>query len=202
MLALLLSAWMVLPAFPLNPTDQDTLATSNLHFSAGFRGASDLVTAGPGVNAIYELMVWHPIVARLSIGYGYGSIASRLYPQGEVQSGTVAVEGLYYRGSDKLTGYIGFGVLYSRHSLSLEDGVRDSLWRDHSIDEVKIEDSPGFRLIMGIRRDVRYSLELSITEIRPKFLYRSRFSTSAIAELREKVRLNDYRIMIGYLFEL
>lgn len=202
MLALLLSSWMILPAYPLNPVQQDTIATANLHLSVGYRGSSNIVSAGPDVTAMYELMVWHPIVVRVSAGYGFGTMISRLHPAGKIHSGTIAIEGLYYRGSKHMTGYIGFGVIYTTWHLIMEHSTVDSLWREHSISNVSIQNTPGFRLIMGLRRDVKYSLELSITEVRPRFLYTSHFSSSEFAEEREQVRLNDYRIMVGYLIEL
>lgn len=197
-----MASLMVLPVFPLNPLEQDTVHTANIHLTGGFRGPNGVVSWGPEMTAGYELMIHHPVIVRGLAGYKFGRVTSALYPNGDVHAATLAADGLYYRGTDELTGYVGFGLLYVFHYFYLTRSAADSLGANHSIDKVRLLPAPGYRFTLGLRYHQRYSVEVSITEVRAEFSYRRRYGRAVISEMTEGVRLNDFRVTFGYLMPI
>lgn len=202
MLALLMAAMMSLPLYPLNPVEEDTLATINAHLSMGFRAPTDVVSAGPEVSAKYELLVMHPVVMRTSVDYGYGELSSKQYPRGPLHSASVALEGFYYRGTDELTGYIGAGVLFSYYSFSPNSYASDSLRSNFGIRDVSIGSAPGFRITLGLRYESVYAMEFTVTEVRSNMKYVREAAASVVGEREQEIRLSDIRLTFGYLFTI
>jgi hypothetical protein len=202
MLALLMAAMMSLPLYPLNPVEEDTLASVNAHISLGFRAPSDVVSAGPELSAKYELLIMHPVVVRTSVDYKYGELSARQYPRGPMHAVSFALESFYYRGTDKLTGYIGAGALFTVHSFKPHAWIADSLRSQFAIREVRIDAAPGFRIALGLRYRSVYALELTITEMRSNLNYIRDTGIGMVAERKEEIRLSDIRVTFGYLFTL
>ena len=126
MLTLLLAAWMAMPMYPLNPTAEDTLNTLNVHVSVGVTSPNRLAAPGPNISAKTELLLKHPWVVRATAEYSYATIESNLYPDGDLHGLTLGVDGLYYRGTEDLTGFIGAGMMYY-HGYITTDGRRGRL---------------------------------------------------------------------------
>ena len=194
---LLLTTWLCLPVFPLYPVEQDTIAPVNLHFTVGLSGPNGLVAAGPEVTAKYEMLLIHPVIVRTAFDYRYGRVNSKLYPSGNLHAATVSVDVLYYRGRHKLTGYLGLGVVYTLHGFQLASAAADSLLSNHQINEVNLKRAFGYRIIMGLRFHSKLSLEIGITEVRPKLLFISRLDENSYSVPEEKIRLSDVRGTVG-----
>ncbi len=200
--ALLLAAWLCLPAFPLNPVVQDTIAATNVHFTVGLSSPNGLAGSGPEFSFKYEIRFIHPIIVRAAFDYRTGKVNSILYPRGTLYGATVSTDVLYYRGTHKLTGYVGLGVVYTFHRFELAPEVTDSLRSNHQIAEVGFDPSLGFRITMGLRFHRVISLEIAITEARPNLTYVRRYTDESYSLRRERIRLSDARITLGYLWSI
>jgi outer membrane protein W len=141
----------------------------------------------------------HPIVVRAAVDYKYGDITTRLFPAGNIHTAVTSVEGLFYRGTDKLTGYMGAGIVYSYNYFKLTSTAADSLLVNHAISDVRIKNTFGYRITLGMRIHRSYAIEFAITEVRPDFVYTSRMSPSQYSEVAERTRLNDVRLSFGFL---
>ena len=197
-----MTSWLCLPAFPLNPTAQDTLALMNLHFTVGMSGPNRLTKAGPEVTAKYEILMVHPVVARMAFEYRFGEANSKLYPAGDFHGGTLSLVALYYRGTRKMTGYIGAGVVYTFHGFQPTSRVSDSLRVNHGINKVSFEPAFGYRIILGLRFHHAFSLEIGVTEVKPELAFTERISSDKYAISTEKIRLSEVRVTVGYLLTL
>lgn len=200
--ALLLTAMLGLPLYPLNPIEQDTISLMNLHLTAGIDGPNAVVSAGPQLTAKYEWVVEHPFIVRVAFDCRAGQTHSILYPSGNLRNGTISVEGLYYRGTDRLTGYIGAGVVYAMYSFSASDGAADSLKTELGVANIAVSDVFGYRITAGLRIHKSYSIEVGITEVKPKFVFTRRYSETRYGLIKEQVRLNEFRVSFGYLLTL
>ena len=139
---ILMTSWLCLPLAPLNPVEEDTLASSSLHFTVGVAKPNGIVTAGPLVSAKYEMLVLHPFVVRGTIDFKYGRVTSHLYPNGHLYSTLLGLDAIYYRGTKYLTGYLGLGPVLSFQSFKWFDQTADSLFateRIIAIDNIKID---------------------------------------------------------------
>lgn len=196
---MLLTSWLCLPVFPLNPTAQDTIAPKNLHFTVGISSPNGLVGVGPEVTAKYEMLMVHPVIVRAAFDYRFGRVNSKLYPAGDLHGATVSAVALYYRGRHKLTGYIGMGIVYTFHGFRPTSAAADSLYKNHQVDEVGIKPAFGYRIVLGLRFHRDFSLEIGITEVKPKLLFTSRLTEDSYSVVAEKIRLSDVRVTVGYL---
>jgi hypothetical protein len=199
---LLLTSWLCLPVFPLNPTAQDTLPPMNLHFTIGLSSPNELAQAGPEVTAKYEMLMVHPVAAQLAFDYRFGRAKSKMYPNGNLHGATLSMVALYYRGTHKMTGYIGAGVVYTLHHFQLSDGSADSLLRNEGITKVSLSRTFGYRIIMGLRFHQSFSLEIGVTEVKPKLVFTERLNKNSYAVSEERIRLSDVRVTVGYLLTL
>jgi len=146
MYALLLASWLCLPLAPFNPLEHDTLASVNLHFSAGMSGPNGIVSFGPEISTKYEVLAIHPLVLRGAVDYRYGKLKSNLYPKGDIHTTTLSIEALYYRGTNYMTGYVGFGAVYAFNWFNPSATTSDSLWLNESITDIDLEASPTLTL--------------------------------------------------------
>ncbi len=199
MLSLILTSLLSLPIYPLNPTVQDTLNPTNIHVTVGLNSPNALLTAGPEFTLKYEWMVSHPIVVRASLDYKYGAINSNFFPYGKMHSFLPSLETFTYRGTDKMTGYLGIGIVYSINNFHPSHSSADSLFNNHNISKVETKNKLGYRLILGMRIKESYSIEIGITEIKTNFIYTTRLNDLSYFESLQKARISDFRFTFGYL---
>jgi hypothetical protein len=202
MLAVLLTSLLAVPVFPLNPTAQDTLASKDLHFTVGLGGPDRFVSISPEVTAKYEMLIHHPYMVRGTCGYRYGQVSSKLYPKGAISGITFSVEGLYYRGTDKLTGYLAAGPIMMLNYIAVSAASADSLRSNHGITDASFRPAFGYRITLGLRYHRVYSLEVSASQWYSKLVYTRRLSPTVFSQITEKTSVGDVRVTIGYLFLL
>lgn len=191
-----------MPLYPLNPAAQDTVAAMTLHLAVGMSGPSNVLSIAPEFSTRWEFLISHPFVIRAGIDYRFPSVNSNQYPNGRVHAGTISSELLYYRGTRKVTGYLGAGVVYMLNNFSPDDRTADSLRTTEAITDVSMRDSFGYRLSFGLRFKRTLSVEVGITQLSPGFVFVRRSSPNSFQVSRETVRLNDFRVSIGYLISL
>ena len=139
---------------------------------------------------------------RAAFDYGRAGIGGNGFPDGNLDAVTLSLEGLYYRGTDKLTGYIGAGILYDKRFLRLSDTAEDSLWSEERISDYKLLGHLGLRVTLGLRFGRDLSLELAVSEIRPRLYVKRLLSENVFSEADEQIRLHTVRLTLGYLFTL
>lgn len=200
--ALLMTSWLCLPLAPLNPIEQDTLASINLHFAVGVSNPNGIVTAGPLVSAKYELLAVHPLMVRGTIDFKYGRVTSHLYPNGHLYSTLFGIDAIYYRGSDHLTGYIGLGPVLALQNFRWFDRTADSLFATEQTIRIDIPRRFGYRLTLGLRYHACYSLEIAVVELHPDFHKTGiGIDGSQIRSFR-KTRTGGFQVSLGYVFEI
>ena len=202
MTALIFATLLSLPMYPLNPTGEDTVSFMNVHVTAGLNGPGAVVSTGPEFTIKYEMTLYHPLILRAAFDYRYGSISSSVYPDGDVHRGLLSAEALYYRGANGLTGYVGVGLVWAMNNFSIDQSEMDSLFTNYGYTSVKMQDVPGYRLTAGLRIHKTYSIEIGLTETRPRYVYTTRYSPTSYSVLKKKFRSNDFRVSLGYLFTL
>ena len=202
MTALIFTTLLSLPLYPLNPTGQDTVSFINVHVTAGLNGPGAVVSTGPELTVKYEMTLVYPLILRTAFDYRYGSISSSVYPNGDIHRGLFSAEALYYRGANGLTGYVGFGLVWAINSFSISSSDMDSLFTNHGITSVDMENVPGYRLTAGLRIHKTYSIEIGLTETRPSYVYTTRHSSTSYSVFKKQFRSNDFRVSVGYLFTL
>jgi hypothetical protein len=200
--ALLLATWLTLPIAPLNPVKEDTLSDMSVHFTAGLSNPNGIVTAGPIFSVNYEMLVLHPFMVRGTVDFRYGRMRSNLFPQGHLWSTMLGADAIYYRGTDYLTGYIGFGFVYAFHNFVPFDATADSLRVNEGVVDVDMKQKWGYRLILGLRYHKSYSLEVGVVELEPDFRITGADSNSMETRSYQTTRTGSFRITLGYLFEI
>lgn len=200
--ALLLATWLALPLAPLNPIEEDTLASMNAHFSMAVTAPNGIVSTGPEISAKYELLVVHPFMVRGAVDFKYCHTVSELFPKGQLLSLPLSLDAIYYRGTDHLTGYIGFGGIYAINFFSPNSSTLDSLTQYKSVTDVDMRNEFGYRLTLGLRYKKTYSLEVSISEIYPEFIMHGVGDNGEITRSMMTTRVGGFRLSIGYLFTI
>ncbi|MEW6051451.1 MAG: hypothetical protein AB1644_10370 [Candidatus Zixiibacteriota bacterium] len=210
MYSLVMASWLCLPLAPLNPLEQDTLPVMSFHLTAGITAPTDISSSGPELTAKYEMLATHPVVVRGTVEYRFSHIRANVYPQrdsryvrlrGDLHGFTAGADVLYYRGTNRLTGYLGLGAVYSLHSLITDEAASASMARTFDIDKIEIAPAVGYRVTMGLRYHRVYSLEITITELRPKFLY-TRYMDTGYARSDDPTRLSGFRVSVGHLWTI
>ncbi len=202
MYALILSTLLSLPLYPLNPTAQDTINTMNLHVTMGYIGRGESVSAGPEATLKFETVLQHPFILRAALEYRYGSIVSNYLPHGNISRILIAPEFIYYRGTRKLTAYLGGGPVYSFDYYSPRAATMDSLRAQTGVTSLRVSDVFGYRITLGLRLHRIYSLEIGITELHPDFVFRKDYPANIYSVRSEEFRFNDFRVSVGYLIPL
>jgi hypothetical protein len=200
--ALLLATWLSLPLAPLNPVKEDTLSAMSLHLTAGLACPNGIVSAGPILSANYEMLVIHPFMVRGTVDFKYGRVRSILFPQGHLWSMMLGSDAIYYRGTDYLTGYIGFGFVYSLHNFVPFEATSDSLYLNEGLTDVDVQQKWGYRLVLGLRYHKSYSLEVGVVELQPDFKKSGRDSNGVESRSYQTTRTGSFRITVGYLFDI
>jgi hypothetical protein len=188
--------------YPLNPTEVDTVSSMNMHITAGVNGPSSVLSMGPEVTLKYEYRLTHPFILRTSLDYRYGKVSSILLPDGELHRGMISLEAIYYRGTDRLTGYIGTGFVAAFSSFKHNKTPQDVVLNIDDGTEISISNAYGLRFTFGLRAKKVYSLEVGITEISPDFVFHKDLGNGRYSEIRENFRFNEFKISLGYLFPL
>ena len=199
MIALVLTTLAALPLYPLNPTGQDTVNFMNVHFTAGVSAPNGVLATGFEFTAKYEMLVFHPLLARASLDYRLTPMSAIRYPSALVYGPLFSLEALYYRGTRKAMGFIGLGVVLTGFRVRLSSSSADSLWRNHRVSEMRVTMTPGYRFTFGLRFRRVFSVELSITDVRPDFIYRRELGSDSFADIYRPVRFNEFRVSFGYL---
>ena len=202
MLAIICAAFLTLPLYPLNPVEQDTVSTINLHLTAGVSSHSGMISAGPELTAKFEYLFNHPFIFRSSLDYIYGEIKSNNYPNGTMHRQSLSTEVVYYRGTKKITAYLGLGIVYGRGIFNLSDSSFFDDETDGIPQEINVGHALGYRFLMGLRFKHKYSIEVTITEISPSFIYFRRTSATSYSEEEFEFRANYFKVSLGYLFKL
>lgn len=212
MSALILIAWLSLPIAPLNPIEQDTIAALNFHVTAGVTSPNGVISAGPEISAKLEYRPFHPFIFRAESSVRAGTIGTRFFPidvgssgvylTGEYQSLTTAADVLYYRGTDRLTAYLGVGMVYGFHRFNPDSEVMGVLVRDHGIVDVDMQQKLGYRLTFGVRYNRLYSFEIGIMEIKPNFIFGRRYGDEVYSLQRSQTRFSGFRFTLGYILPI
>lgn len=200
--ALLLASLLSLPIYPLNPVAEDTLALRNLHLTVGVSSANNVMDAGPELTAKFEFLVVHRFVLRSAFDYRYGKVTTNRLPKGRLHSSTISLEALYYRGTDRLTGFFGWGLVYVFSNYRISGDAADSLRNNFGITAVRVKENLGYRLTMGLRFQKAYSFEIGITELKTAFVYTTAVTESSYFEQAERSRRSDIRATFGYVIPL
>jgi len=202
MTALILAALLTTASWPLNPVKQDTAAFLNLHVNAGITAPNGVAAIGGDASAKLEMLITHPFVIRAGMDYRAGSVMIRRLPDGLVHGPTWSIEAMYYRGTNRMVGYIAAGPVFATNMFRLDGHAADSLAKSHSIESLGLKPTIGGRLTFGLRYRKAMSIEVSITALQPEFVYTERHGPNRWTEFTQKERFNDFRVSFGYVFEL
>lgn len=197
----LMTTWLALPIAPLNPIEQDTVASINLQSTVGIAVPNGIISAGPELAVKYELRMVHHLILRLSAEYRYGELTSRLFPRGSIHSGTFALEGLYYHGTNRLMGYVGFGGVYNLNGYTPWPATWQTL-QANNVTDIWMSQAIGYRVVIGFRWRKQYALEISTTELYPKLRENIYISETRFARETRSVRTGSFRISLGYIIPL
>jgi len=200
--ALLLTTLLSLPLYPINPVKQDTLDVMAMHFSVGVTAPNGLVKTGVDISTRYEFRVTHPVVLRTTLDYRLSRVSHVRYPTGTIFGPLFSLEALYYRGTNRMTGYVGGGVVLAMYDHATSQSESDSLRNYHGVTDVGLKPTNGYRLTFGLRFHRTTSFEVSITDVRPSFVYTSDAGNGSYSRRFSRARFNDFRISIGYVMPL
>ena len=197
-----LTTLLSLPVFPLNPTQNDTANSMNLHFTAGVVSPSELISIGPEMTLKYEFLYSHPFVLRTGLDYRFGRMNQLKYPQGDYHGFTFSAEWLYYKGPHRMKGFVGAGVVYNYSLVETDKRAADSVLAAEQISDVRIDPRLGYRIIFGVRRSELWSFELRISDIRTNLVYQRDLGPNRYSLEKQRIKLSDIRVSLGYLLPL
>lgn len=210
--SLLLIAWLSLPLAPLNPVEQDTIAGMNLHLSAGVTSPNGIVSAGPELSLKFELRPAHPLVVRTELDLRFGAVGTRFFPggsnnpsmylTGNYQSALTGVDLLYYRGTDRLTAYLGLGLVYAFNRFDPSDESLALLRADYGVDDIDMSQKLGYRLTLGLRFHKAYAFEIAVTQIKPDFVFGRDYGNGTYSKEYFPTQFSGFRFTLGYIWQL
>lgn len=174
----------------------------NLFVTAGVAVPNEVSNVGPEASAGFEYLLVHPFVLRTSIDYRLGNLDSPLLPKGKAHAASFSGTVLYYRGTRRLIGYLGFGLVYSFGWITTNATVGDSILAADRISGFEITGSPGYRFIFGLRHRQRFTLELRVTELRPDLITTRVEGPNLYSEAINPIKIHDIRLSIGYMISL
>ncbi len=209
---LLALIWLAAPLAPINPIQQDTLPAVSLHVSAGVAVDNGILSTGPLIGVKYEWRVVHPLVLRGGFDFRVGQAETRIWPNGSLepsavitgpfQSMAIDLDIFYYRGTNKLMGYIGVGAICSFERYSANDASAASLRHDFGIDQVGMSQQFGYSLLLGLRFKKSYSFEIGISELRPDVTYAGHRSSASYVTGVSETRLGSFRVSLGHIWTI
>lgn len=197
---ILMAVIMLAPIVSKNPVEQDTVAITNIHLSAGYRPANDILGQGGEAGAKFEYLLFHPIIIRSSIDYNFCNIKSHRLPEGQNRAVDLSVEALIYRGTKKLTAYLGGGLVYSLNHFKLKKQFDDSLFANGAIYKTELENKYGYRVIMGFRIREHYTFEFGYQESHPSFMFWGYSPSGNNFVIYKDGELSALRFTLGYVF--
>lgn len=205
--ALLLTVWLCLPLAPINPIEQDTVSALNLHLTAGVSSPTSILSTGPVFSAKWEMLAIHPVIIRSAIDYQYGSFKNHTFRllkdisivKGNLHQFTLSADALYYRGTDRLTGYLGLGAIYTFGDLNFTSETMAQLRENYDITDVSLKPQFGYRLTLGLRYQKVYSLEIAILEIEPNYMVTYNTGFNTYSEVTQRTDFSGFKISLGYL---
>lgn len=174
----------------------------NLHVTMGATTPNHLVGAGPGISIGYEALAVHPWVVSATLDYQYGALTKDFDLSGKMHQGTLALCGMYYRGTDRLTAYLGGGPILRFGHLSPSAATSDSLWENNQVEKVGLKVAPGYRLFLGMRFHRAISLEVAVNQVVSDLQFTRRFGPQQTATYGEEVNLSSFSITLGYIWQL
>lgn len=209
---LLALIWFAAPLAPINPTEQDTLPAITLHVCAGVAAGNGIVSTGPQFGVKYEWRVVHPIVVRGGVDFRLGDAETRIFPNGSLEPSTVingpfqsmafGLDVFYYRGTNRLMGYLGIGAIYGFERYRAGDASAASLRQDFGIDQVGMSQQFGYTILLGLRFKRSYSFEIGISELRPDVTYSGHLSNSSYITGANETRLGSFKISLGHIWTI
>ncbi len=202
MLAFLAAAWLCMPVVPLNPVEEDTLSDWSVHVTLGLATPNHFIDAAPDLTLKLEKLWTHPLILRAALDYQYGQLNPKYIFDGTSHQFTLSLCALYYRGTDRLTGYLGAGPVLRVGDVGPSVGSSDSLWNYHRINKVDIQPDFGYRIVLGARLKKMLSLELVVTEVTTDLEYISQRGPSEQGIRREETNLSSVRLSLGYIMPL
>lgn len=201
--ALLFTTWMFLPIAPINPVAQDTIPPVALQASFGTSGPNNLLTVGPELAVRSELRVVHPVMLRGGIELRQNETNALRQPRGTAPSVSLIGELLLYRGTRKMTGYIGAGVGYAYYFFEPFANTRDSLFAAEQVDDVQMEAALIARFMIGLRFQERFAVEVKFNDTRPRFTKTSSTESSQITiSESEGTSAGNVSLTVGYIIPL
>lgn len=201
MVSTFFAAWLLLPAAPLNPVKQDTVASINFHSTIGISAPNGIISSGPEITAKYELRVHHHVILRGAAEYRYGELVSKLYPRGSIHSFTLALEGLYYQGTNDVMGFIGGGPVYNFNDYDPWPATSTTLIKQQ-VTNITLDKALGYRFLIGFRWKRHYALELTVTELYPILAQETRINQSQFSRESRSLKIGSFRISLGYLLPI
>ena len=204
---LLMLTWLAAPLAPLNPIEQDTFPPAALHAAIGGAIGNGIVSAGPIIAIQYEQLAIHPIVVRGGVELRAGSAKMRIWPDGDTGSSAVidgncesmalGVDCFCYRGTRRLTAYIGIGLLYSFSHFNANSSSIAPARAEWGIDDLSVQQQFGYRLLLGLRFRKNYSFEIEVTELRPDVQFSGRLSPTRYFTGSNQTRLSTFSLSLG-----
>jgi hypothetical protein len=204
--------WLAAPLAPLNPVEQDTLPAAAVHANFGVAVGNGVISTGPTFSIQYEQLAVHPIIVRGGVELRTGSAAMRIWPEGDTgtpslirgscRSMALGIDVFYYRGTNRLTAYLGVGVLYSFSHFSPDFASISPLRAKYGIDEVSVQRQFGYRLLLGLRFRKVYSFEIEVTELRPEVRFSGRLSPTQYFSGSNETRLGTFGFSLGRSWSL
>jgi len=199
---IVLTLFLLAPIVSKNPVAQDTVAPINFHVEFGYRPASDVIGFAPEMGAKFEYLLFHPIILTGFADYSISNIRDLRLPEGQNHAVDLGVEALLYRGTKKLTAYLGAGLVYSINHFELRKQLTDSLYTNSGIYKTEIDNKYGYRVIMGFRVREHFSFEFGYQETRPKYLFWGNSPDGHKIVIYKDAQLSAVRFTLGYLFSL
>lgn len=202
MLSLVVATFIALPLYPVNPIRQDTLALLNAHVTAGITAPDGIVNTGLELTSKWELVLVHPILIRAGIDYRFGPIMALRFPDGILHGSTLSLEALVYRGTNRMTGFVGGGIVLNKYFLHMTRAAADSMMANYHIYGVYVDPALGYRISMGLRLRRAFSIELAVTALSTDFLFRESLGLHRYSQRHEPARFRDFRVSLGYVFPI
>ena len=210
MYILILTVWLSLPVAPLNPIEQDTVSAMNLHFTAGLSSPTGILATGPVFSVKWEILAIHPLILRSGIDYQFGAFKNRTFNtfdnikeiNGKVHNLTLSTDALYYRGTNRLTGYIGLGAILTVGDIKLNRESEEQLRHNYDITDIGFKPKLGYRITLGLRYQRVYSLEIAITEIEPDYTVSYYTGNYTYEEISRRTDFSGFKVSLGYLWTL
>lgn len=212
MITLLMVGWLSLPLAPLNPIEQDTIAAMNLHLSGGITSPNGIVSASPELSLKYEFRPAHPLIVRADVDFRFGTVGTRFWPEGKetdamylsgnYRSALFGLDLLYYRGTDHLTAYLGFGLVQSYNEFSPSKKSMDLLRTKYEIDDLDMAQKLGYRFTLGLRFNRSYCFEIAVTQMEPNLVFGRDYGAGSYSKEMVPTQFSAFRLSFGYLWQI